>query len=141
MLSIRQLLICATYAWLLPAGVLAQDIGTVDRITGTVTILDVTGRSHVARVSDGIGEGATVTTGSDGEVLFKMVDEGAVALRPNSQVRFTEYRFQSKESDSAVVNLVKGSVRALTGIIGKLHPTQARLRTPTATIGLRGYRS
>ncbi|MGA2549071.1 MAG: FecR domain-containing protein [Burkholderiaceae bacterium] len=116
----------------------AQTIGSVERVAGVVTISDAAGTSRAAQAGQPIAEGDTVTTGDDGEVLFKMVDSGAVALRPRTQMRFTQYRFESKPTDSSVISLVKGSVRALTGLIGKLHPDQSFIRTPAATIGIRG---
>jgi hypothetical protein len=116
----------------------AENIGTVDRVAGEVTITSVSGESRPAVAGGPIAEGDSVATGADGEVLFKMVDSGAVALRPKTQMRFTEYKFESKPSDSSVINLVKGSVRALTGLIGKIHPEKAYIRTPAATVGIRG---
>jgi hypothetical protein len=122
----------------LAATALAENIGNIERVAGAVTIQDNSGASRAAQQGQPISEGDTVTTGPDGEVLFKMIDSGAVALRPKTQMRFTEYKFESKPTDSSVLNLFKGSVRALTGLIGKVHPEKAYIRTPAATVGIRG---
>ncbi len=133
-------LLCGALA-LVPAHVRAADpvnVGTVDHVTGLVTITDPNGQSRPATVGTVLNEGDSVATGDDGEVLFKMVDSGAIALRPKTQMRVTQYQFKSQDNDSSILNIARGSMRVLTGLIGKLHPNNASVRTPTATIGIRG---
>lgn len=139
--AVGRFLGAALVAWTLATTAGAADaasIGAVERVAGTVTIQDSQGQTRPAIQGQEVDEGDTVITGADGEVLFKMVDSGAVALRPKTNMRFTQYRFEQKDSDGTLLQLVKGSVRALTGLIGKAHPGQSFIKTPSATIGIRG---
>ncbi len=113
-------------------------VGNIERVTGTVNITDPGGVTRAAQQNSDLNEGDTIVTGDDGEVLFKMVDDGAIALRPKTEMRVTKYHFKSEAGDSALLNIARGSMRVLTGLIGKLHPEATSVRTPSATIGIRG---
>lgn len=116
----------------------AQDIGSIERISGPVTITAAGGASRAAAAAGTVQEGDLFVTGAAGEVLIKMKDNALFALRANTQFRLVEYKFDSQASDSSVTNLLKGAVRTVSGLIGKAQPTRVRLTTPTATIGIRG---
>jgi hypothetical protein len=66
---------------------------------------------------------------------------GQVTLRPDTQVKIERYNFDEKQpsQDSVVIGLLKGGLRALTGLVGKRGNQDAyRMATNTATIGIRG---
>lgn len=71
-----------------------------------------------------------------------MVDGALLAIRPNSQLLINSYRFsnnpQKAKEDASIVQLLRGGLRAVTGLIGKQNPIGAQYRTTTATIGVRG---
>jgi hypothetical protein len=69
-----------------------------------------------------------------------MVDGAELILRPNSRAEITQYVFKPSvpSSDSALITLIKGGLRSLTGLLGKRNPQQVTFRTSTATIGIRG---
>jgi len=135
LLSCRYLLGLALLALCL--NVLAQDIGSVERVAGPVSIAAGT-VAREARQGEPIREGDIVTTGAGGEVLIKMNDNALFALRADTQFRFTEYRFNKQGNDSSLTHLLKGAVRSVSGLIAKAQPASVRLTTPTATVGIRG---
>jgi hypothetical protein len=53
-------------------------------------------------------------------------------------MKLAEYRYDDKPTDGMVVNLFKGALRAVSGLVGKAHPTNVRYATSTATVGIRG---
>jgi len=62
-------------------------------------------------------------------------------LKPNTQFKVEKYTYdQAKpKEDIGNFNLIKGGLRAVTGQIGKRGNQDAyRMKTPTATIGIRG---
>ncbi len=82
----------------------------------------------------------TLHTGKTGQLQVRFVDESLIALRANSQLRITDYRYQGKDDSLAksFLDLVKGGFRTTTGYIGKINPDNYKVKTEAATIGIRG---
>jgi len=119
------------YAW-------ATDFGTVELVTGLVTVQTQEGRSFAPRVGAPIPVGAEIVTGRDGEIHVGTADSGFIALRPNTRLRVAEYRAEGDELDTQILSLVRGTFRSVTGWIGRYNADRYRVTTPTATIGVRG---
>lgn len=79
-------------------------------------------------------------TGKASSLQVRFIDEGIISLRENSEFVIEEYRFSGKEdgSERGFFSLVKGGFRAVTGAIGKTQNANYKVRTDTATIGIRG---
>lgn len=112
--------------------------GTVDRVTGEVSVLDTDARPRQVAVGDRVRQGETVVTGRDGELLMLTDDAGLLAVRPQSRVLIERYRAEGSADDAAVLRLLRGGLRTVTGWIGKTAPRNHRVVTATATIGIRG---
>src|SRR5207248_2244144 len=77
----------------------------------------------------------------DSFAQVKFTDGGQITLRPNSQVKIETYAFndQKPQEDNFAYALLKGGLRAVTGLIGKRGNRDAyKLNTATATVGIRG---
>ena len=87
-----------------------------------------------------IYEGDTLITGSKAYAVIAFRDRSRVSLQSNTQFRIDEMRFDKKkaEKSSSLFSLLKGGLRAITGLMGKFHPERYRMRTTIATIGIRG---
>ncbi len=61
-------------------------------------------------------------------------------LNENSEFRVTQYSFSKDEpkSDKFVFELLKGAMRSVSGLLTRRNPQAYTLRTPQATIGIRG---
>jgi len=80
-----------------------------------------------------------VLTGTEGRAQIRFSDGGLVALYPDSQFTVTRYADGAGTGeDHFVVNLLRGGMRALTGLIGKRNPSSYKVITPTAVVGIRG---
>jgi hypothetical protein len=82
-----------------------------------------------------------VSTERDSYAQIRMTDGGQITLRPNTQLRIEGYQFSESEpqKDNFVFALLKGGMRAVTGLVGKRGNRDSyRLRTATATVGIRG---
>ena len=110
----------------------------IDLVEGDVRILDKLQKSRKAAVGDLIYEGDSVVTGADGELHMTMQDEGFIAVRRNTKMSIAEFRAEGDEQDKGIFRLFVGSMRSITGWIGKFQPRSYAIRTPTATIGIRG---
>lgn len=79
-----------------------------------------------------------ITTGDNSKAQLRMLDGGMIALKENSELQITDYRFSDENSrGSVVMELVKGGLRSVTGAI-KAENGDYNLKTPTGSIGVRG---
>jgi hypothetical protein len=112
--------------------------GEVTLSSGEVHVGKLTG----AAVSAGtqVNEGDALTTGADGYLHIKLVDNGLLILRPNSSVVVSAY---ARDADNPAqsrmrIDVARGAVRSVTGAWGKAAPKNFRLNTPVAALGVRG---
>ena len=112
--------------------------GTVDAISGSAFLSDQLGKTSDIFVSQKIYEGQTINTASDGEVHIATEDGGVIALRPDTVFRVDEYKAEGGSADKIFMSLLKGTIRSITGWIGKHNTSAYLITTPTATIGVRG---
>jgi hypothetical protein len=96
------------------------------------------GRSRLLVKGDPICVGETIVTSQSGMAQIRMVDEAIIAVRPETQLRIEKYAYNATDSDASLISLFKGASRFITGKLGKLHPQFDLIKTPNATIGVRG---
>jgi len=115
-------------------------VGSVQFVVGDVKVRDAAGKVRAAQKGEAIDEGDAILTGSSGSTQLKMSDGGILAVRPETELKIDTYRFTGKEdgTENALMSLVKGGFRTITGIIGRTNKTNYRVNTGTATIGIRG---
>ncbi|MGB9092743.1 MAG: FecR family protein [Gallionella sp.] len=112
--------------------------GTVDDLSGSASVSGQSGVQVAVAVGQKIYEQQTITSGADGEVHIVTEDGGIIAIRPNTVFRVDQYKAEGSSLDRIFMSLLKGSVRSITGWIGKHDHSDYRITTPTATIGIRG---
>lgn len=112
--------------------------GNVDFVTGEASVISRDGQPRGVARGDRIVEGETLITGNSGEILLATDDSGVLALRPRSRLLIDRYQATGTERDAALLSLLRGSLRTVTGWISKTSPGQWKLSTPTATVGIRG---
>jgi FecR protein len=105
---------------------------------GEVNVIGTNNQRRLAKVGETIFEGDSIVTGKDGELHLDMEDGGYISVRPNTKMRVIKYQAKGNESDTSVLGLLEGSFRAVTGWIGKFNQQKYVIRTPNATIGIRG---
>jgi hypothetical protein len=88
----------------------------------------------------GLEEGDRLTTADGAMAIVKLQDGTRLTLRPNSEMILQNYRFSGaqREDNSMVMQLLRGGMRAITGLISKGSPNAAKIQTVTATVGIRG---
>jgi len=122
----------------LPACAQAVLAGGVELAEGDVRFYDAARVVRRPKVGDPIHEGESIVTGADGEVHLQMEDGGLIAVRPATRMRIVNFRAEGHESDRMTIGLLEGSFRSVTGWIAKFTRNNYTVRTPTATIGVRG---
>jgi hypothetical protein len=112
--------------------------GKIDLMEGDVRVFDSKKAPRTVHVGDKIFEGDSIVTGKDGEIHMTMEDTGFIAVRPDTKMQITQYQANGDNQDKGVFGLLVGSFRSISGWIGKYQPKSYVIRTPTATIGIRG---
>jgi hypothetical protein len=116
----------------------AASSGSIDQVSGVVTVTGADKVSRKAGSKEQIQSGDTITTEAKSEVVIKLADESVVALRPNTQFTVTEFKYEKKPTDTTQFSLLKGAARFLTGLVGRASPDRVRITAATATVGIRG---
>ena len=95
----------------------ADEAGSLLGIKGDVRAAGAIG-DRVLLKSDPIYVGETITTGDNSYAVIKFVDGAKATIRPNSELKVENYQF-NRAQDGALLNLVKGGLRAVTGQIAQ----------------------
>ena len=112
--------------------------GKVELIEGDVRFYDANRQLRVPKLGDWVYQGDSIFTGPDGEVQLSMEDGGYIGVRPNTKMQIIDYKAEGGPDDTSVIGLLEGSFRSITGWIANLNRQNYVVRTPTATIGVRG---
>jgi hypothetical protein len=130
----------ATFALLAPLLAFAQ--GTVQYLSGALSAQRPDGGVRALAEGSSISVGEVIATQRDSYAQLRFSDGGQVTLRPETQVKIEGYNYEEgrPERDSFAMQLFKGGLRSLTGLIGKRSSNRNayRMVTATATIGIRG---
>lgn len=134
-----QRIVFAALAGLLSAGALAN--GTITQLSGTLSVKRADGSVRILSVKSEVIPGDTLETQKDSYAHVKFQDGAMITLKPNTQFNIAAYNFSEAkpQDDNAVFSLLKGGLRAVSGLISKRGNQDAyRMNTATATIGIRG---
>jgi hypothetical protein len=124
----------------LPHSAWAAVAGRFQFVAGDVRIVSVDGKERQAIKGGEINEKESILSGKTGSAQLRMIDDGIVAVRPETALRIDEYKFADKEdgTERGFFSLLKGGFRSITGLIGRGNKDNYGIRTPSATIGIRG---
>lgn len=133
LLTAAALLLAASLAGAAPAG-------TITHLSGTVSAKRADGSSKLLSISSEIQEGDELTTQRDTYARIKFADGGEVVMRPETALKISNYAYDENKpgNDNVVLGLLRGGLRAITGLIGKRNRDAYKVQTTTATIGIRG---
>jgi hypothetical protein len=112
----------------------AQEAGRVTRSSGKATITTAANQVKAVANGDTVNSGDTITTEDDSQVLIRLKDNSTMAIRP----KIAEFKFDNQPTDTIKTNVVAGTLRAVSGQIGKGQPDNVKYEANTATIGIRG---
>ncbi|MFT5505356.1 MAG: hypothetical protein ACI8XC_003075 [Gammaproteobacteria bacterium] len=123
-----------------PAKPVARPVGRIAIQTGPVTAISRDGKSRKLHIGGPIYEGDSIETGKKSHTVINFRDKSRISLNRDTLFTVDKHEYDSKKSDSgsALFSLFRGGLRALTGLIGKINPAGFRVKTPVATIGIRG---
>lgn len=78
-------------------------------------------------------------TGKEGALGVTLKDDTLLSSGPNSTLAVERFAFNSTSHEGGMLlSVIKGTLSMISGLIVKANPEAARIRTPQATIGIRG---
>jgi hypothetical protein len=130
------LLACAAFCGAAQAAV----AGVVVNLSGPLVDRKADGTVKVLAVKSEVESGDTLVTEKNTYARIRTIDKGEITLNPNTTFKIENFAYEDgkPEADSAAFSLIKGGLRSITGLLGKRNKEKFSLKTPTATIGIRG---
>ena len=119
------------------ASAAAQQVGEVLYAYGITSVQRPGEDPRFVQKSDALREGDVISTSSRGFAVIAFTDGANLTLRPNTTFAIDKFSHGAGE-ESALFRLVKGGVRAFSGLISKRNPQGMQLTSRTATMGIRG---
>jgi hypothetical protein len=153
------------FAALAPITGFAQTLpaGTVTLLNGQASATGLGAPAHSLAKGDAVYPGDTVETAAGSYTLIRFTDQGSVLLRPNSRFQVEKYQYAAAAApaasaaaprgdalaplqttaaasggDSSFFRLLKGGLRAVSGLMAHANYGSYRMSTPVATMGIRG---
>jgi hypothetical protein len=117
----------------------AVPVARVSLAVGEATLFKPNGVSSVLARGVELSEQDRVVTGKSGMVMLVFSDQGRVAIRPESELVIRKYEDDpSGQATQLQLELMRGTVRQISGQAAQRQPDRYRLNTPIAAIGVRG---
>lgn len=126
--------------WVASLGWAAQAAGTVVQLSGPLLVKRADGAVRVLSVRSEVESGDTLVTERNTYALVRFTDQSEITLKPSTTfiVENFSYDADHPDGDKASFKLVKGGLRSVTGLLGKRNRERFEMKTPDATIGIRG---
>ena len=107
---------------------------------GEITALDAAGARRKVVDGGSLYPGEILETGVGAKAILAFRDDSRMTLGASTRFRVDSFVYddQNPKDGRFLVSLLKGSMRALTGLIGKANNRNVGFTTATATIGIRG---
>lgn len=118
----------------------AQVAGIIAHLSGPLLAKKADGTVKILAQKSEFEQGDTLVSEKNTYAQLKFIDNSEMTLKPGTTFTIEKFAFDAgrPEADSAAFNLVKGGLRAVTGLLGKRNKERFSLKTPSATIGIRG---
>lgn len=114
-------------------------IGEITLQQKTAVIDKKSGGTVAAKLKGSIDQNDTVKT-SDGTIGITFKDKTTVKITPNSKLLIDDFVYDPSSNSGSKLGLkvALGTVRYASGQIAKMNPSAVDIKTPTATIAVRG---
>ena len=118
----------------------AEAVGYVKTASGDAQVVD-NGAAKPATVGTPLAVGDVLRTGKNGNLGVTLKDNTVMSFGPATEFKLEAYLFAPAKGDLKLDGkLSKGTLQFVSGTIAKLRPEAVSLKTPSATIGVRGTR-
>jgi hypothetical protein len=138
--ALARTLLCAVLLLAGGAAWAAQVVGIVEHLSGPLMDRKADGTVKVLAAKSEVESGDTLVAEKNTYAQIRFIDNSEITLRPGTTFKIDNFAYDADkpDGDSAVFSLVKGGLRSITGLLGKRNKEKFQLKTPAATIGIRG---
>lgn len=118
----------------------AEFAGEVRAVIGVAQLLTADGEQRDITPGQKLHVGDALKTRAGAHLHLRMVDDALLSLRPESEIKIVGYTYEpgTPEKTNIRFDLLKGTVRSVTGKGGEAAKDKFRMNTPVAAIGVRG---
>ena len=116
---------------------LANGVAKITALKGSVEIQSDSVNIN-ATLGASLQEKDSIITADQSKAQIIFNDETVVTVGKNSNFSIAKYIFDDTNEPAVEFSILKGAMRAITGRIGKIAPQKFKVKTKTATIGIRG---
>lgn len=93
----------------------------------------------VLSVGSKVYQNDRIFTGALSSVGITFKDDMRISLGASSSFRITQFAYDPSTHEGGFIGkILKGSLRFVTGLLGKMKPETISVYTPSTTIGIRG---
>jgi hypothetical protein len=138
--ALARALLCAVLLFGASAAWAGQVVGIVEHLSGPLMDRKADGTVKVLAAKSEVESGDTLVAEKNTYAQIRFIDNSEITLRPGTTFKIDDFAYDADkpDGDSAVFSLVKGGLRSITGLLGKRNKEKFQLKTPAATIGIRG---
>jgi hypothetical protein len=130
----RFLIFVAAVLLLAPTGARADSIGDVVSVVPEANY-QREGAMQELSVNDLLEQNDRVITTGDGSAYIHFIDDTVLTIGANSEVVLDKFVFDGDKAKTAVIQITRGTLRFVTGTSDH---SAYQIKTPVATIGVRG---
>ncbi|MDO8312974.1 MAG: FecR domain-containing protein [Sideroxyarcus sp.] len=114
-------------------------VGRVMLIQGQLAAEEANGRVRKLGLGSPVYEGDTLKSSAKSHGVMAFRDGGRITLQENSVFQVEQYKYDKTTSqENVALRLIKGGVRVVTGLIGRVNHDNYKFAVAGATIGIRG---
>lgn len=111
--------------------------GSISHLQGMATAQQPNGSYRFLTRGDPVLEGDVLSTAERGYAVVALDDGTKFTMRPSSTFALDRFT-QEQGRESALMRLLRGGVRMVTGLVSKRNPAGFEFKVKTATLGIRG---
>ncbi|MDR2852166.1 MAG: FecR domain-containing protein [Burkholderiaceae bacterium] len=113
--------------------------GFLKEVRGSVHLVSTSGQTRLARSGDSVAHSDRIETDVSAGASLVLRDGTVLVIGPSSRMDLRDFRFDATTQDGHLaISLLQGTLRMISGLLGKVHPKAVQVETQTATIGIRG---
>ncbi|HSR35590.1 MAG TPA: FecR family protein, partial [Desulfurivibrionaceae bacterium] len=136
------LLLTLGIAFSFPAIALAQKVGSLTVVQGTVDLIPAGKAAHAAKPGEPVQVGDTVRTRKEGRAEITFDDGTIIRVARSTEMAINQFLIGDKRTD-AQINLPRGKIQSVVPkkvgqLFGQQEANRFEVKTPTATCGVRG---
>jgi hypothetical protein len=126
-----------TIVLFLSSSLLGSAVGKITALSGEATLSRST-KNLPAALGTNLEIKDTIATAKNSKAQLTFKDNTIITVGKQTVFSVEEYLNDTSANSDAKFNVVTGTIRAMSGKIGKIAPDKFKVKTKTATIGIRG---